>query len=208
MPPTSASSSSAVMASGSRTSALPDRTRQPERSATVASGSSARCDAATTARPGGGVERTVSRARPPPPASSEASRASAWTNRRVSASRTASTATPDGYEAAPTRRQRSSIRPISAAEVVAVPRSSAKNARASPVKPALRVPCRLFVDLLEPRDQQLDPGVVGQDGARAGDLAPEHVAQDRIEEQHRVGPEGPVRTARLEEVDGGRGQPA
>ena len=70
------------------------------------------------------------------------------------------------------------------------------------------VPDELVVELFEPRDEQLDPGVVGEDLGRRGEVATEHAAQDRVEEQHRVGPERAVRPAGLEEMDGGRRQSA
>src|SRR5207342_2542394 len=63
-------------------------------------------------------------------------------------------------------------------------------------------------DLLEPRDQQLDPRVVGQDQGRGGVLAAEQPAQDRIEEEHRVRAERSVGPARLQEMDRGSGQAA
>ena len=68
------------------------------------------------------------------------------------------------------------------------------------------VPGDLFVDLLEPRDQQLDSGLVGEDLGRRRVVAAEEAAEDRVKEEHRVGAERAVRSARLEEVDGGPGQ--
>ena len=70
------------------------------------------------------------------------------------------------------------------------------------------VPGDLFVDLLEPRDELLDPGVVGQDGRRARELSAEQVAQHGIEEEHRVRAQWPVGPAGLEEVDGRRREAA
>src|SRR2546422_9747920 len=88
----------------------------------------------------------------------------------------------------------------SAGEVVALAAIAGANGR-SRCAP-LRVPGRLFVELLESHDQLLDPGVIGEDLGGAGELAAEQAAQDRIEEQHRVGAERAIRPARLEEVDG------
>ena len=65
----------------------------------------------------------------------------------------------------------------------------------------------VVVLLFKPRDEQLDPGVVGEDLRRGRQLPAEHAAQDRVEEQHRVCAEGPVRTARLEEMHGRSGHP-
>ena len=63
-------------------------------------------------------------------------------------------------------------------------------------------------DLLEAGDEQLDAGVVGQDLAGRRELAAEDPAQDRVEEEHRVGAERAVRPAGLEEMDGRAGQAA
>src|SRR5947207_13847274 len=65
----------------------------------------------------------------------------------------------------------------------------------------LCVPADVFVDLLEPGNQQLDAGVVGEDCRRTSELAAEDAAQHRIEEQHRVRAQWPVRPAGLQEVD-------
>jgi len=64
------------------------------------------------------------------------------------------------------------------------------------------VPGDLLVDLLQARDEQLDARLVGEDLARRGEIAPEHAAQHRVEEEHRVRAEGPIGTAGLEEQDG------
>jgi hypothetical protein len=72
----------------------------------------------------------------------------------------------------------------------------------------LSVPADVFVDLFEPRDQQLDPGIVGEDGRGTGELAAEDAAEHRIEEQHGVRAKRTVRPAGLQEVDCGRGQAA
>ena len=58
------------------------------------------------------------------------------------------------------------------------------------------------------RDQLLDPGVVGEDLGRAGELAAEQALQHRIEEQHRVRAERSVGPAGLEEMDRRPGQAA
>ena len=94
--------------------------------------------------------------------------------------------------------------------VVARPRRAAPAVLgdATPVD-ASGVPGDLFVELLEPRDQQLDAGVVGEDLARPTARSPPNTpAQHRVEEQHRVRAERPVRPARLEEVDRRTGQAA
>ena len=108
--------------------------------------------------------------------------------------------------------------PIREAAIVAVPRSTAAKARGSlltdPILPDCRgrpgpatvagspsgVPAVGLVQLLEPVDQRLDPGVVAQQLARRRDLAAEQLAQHRVEEQHRGRAERPVRPAGLEEV--------
>src|SRR5205814_8398894 len=58
-----------------------------------------------------------------------------------------------------------------------------------------------FVDFLETRDQQLDPRVVGENLRGRFVITAEEPAQDRVEEEHRVRAEGPVRPACLQEMD-------
>lgn len=64
------------------------------------------------------------------------------------------------------------------------------------------VPGDVFVDLLEPRNEQLDPRVVGEDRRRARKLTAEDAAEHGIEEQHGIGAQRAVRPAGLQEVDG------
>src|SRR5215210_1376509 len=97
---------------------------------------------------------------------------------------------------------------MSATDEVAAPRSRARNALGSLVTCPLRVPGDLFVQLLKPGDELLDPRVVGEKLRCAREIATEQPLQHGVEEQHRVRAERPVRPARLEEVDRGPGQPA
>src|SRR5438093_12732599 len=73
---------------------------------------------------------------------------------------------------------------------------------------ALRVPGGLLVELLEARDELLDPVVVREDLGGRRQLASEEPVEDRIEEQHGVRAERSVRPAGLQEVDRRRRQAA
>lgn len=66
----------------------------------------------------------------------------------------------------------------------------------------------LFVNLLEPLDESLDAGVVGEHTLRLRQVASEEAAQDRIEEEHGLAAQRMVWTARLEEEDGRSGKAA
>lgn len=77
-----------------------------------------------------------------------------------------------------------------------------------PRRRPLRVPGDFFVELFQPCDELLDSRVVGKDLRGAGEAAAEQAAEDRIEEQHRVGAERAVGSAGLQEVDGGARQAA
>src|SRR5438128_5179167 len=70
------------------------------------------------------------------------------------------------------------------------------------------VPRLLVGEVLEPSNELLDPGIVGENFAGRRKLAAKQPAQNRIEEQHRVAAERPIWTARLEEMDRRAGQPA
>src|SRR5262245_26501391 len=70
------------------------------------------------------------------------------------------------------------------------------------------VPAGLLGEVLETLDELLDAVLVGEQCARARELAAEEPVQDRVEEQHRVRPERPIRARGLEEVDGRAGQAA
>ena len=110
------------------------------------------------------------------------------------------------------RRQAPPVRPMIANDVVAAPWSIARKARGPERFSHRRVvqasQADLLVDLLEARDEQLDAGLVGEDLAGGRQVPPEQAAQGRVEEEHRVRAERPIRAARLEEVDGRRRQAA
>src|SRR4051812_4829016 len=72
----------------------------------------------------------------------------------------------------------------------------------------LGVPGHLFVDLLETSDEQLDPRVIREDERCRGIVAAEEAPQHGVEEEHRIRAEGPVRAARLEEMDRRAGETA
>src|SRR5262245_51505608 len=130
---------------------------------------------------------------------------------------TASSSTAAGRATDPRRRHAPATLPTSAAAAVAAPRSMARKARGSPVTgpcypaaPAAgsRVPGCLFVELLEPGDELLDAGLVGEDLAGRGGLAAEQPVERGIEEEHRVRAKRAIRPAGLEEVDRRPGQAA
>jgi energy-coupling factor transporter ATP-binding protein EcfA2 len=141
-------------------------------------------------------------------------------NRSASAARTlesrSASCNPSGVDegaaAWAIRRQRTPGRPIRAADVVAEPKSRAKNARAwrfiRLCLGASGVPGHLVVGILKPLDELLDPYVVGQDLAGDGQLASEDAVQYRVEEDHRPATELAVRAAGLEEQDGRHGKAA
>src|SRR3954447_16449553 len=152
--------------------------------------------------------------------------ASSGSTRTARSARTVASAAgsaPAGSTRDPTRRQRPRTRPMRAAAIDAAPISRARKALGSLVTrscypgPADRssepigrsgVPGDLVVRLFEPGDEELDPGVIGEDLAGRGEVAAEQTAQDGVEEQHRVRAECPVRSARLEEMDGRTAQAA
>ena len=91
-------------------------------------------------------------------------------------------------------------------------------ARASALgRPRSGVPADLLVELLEPGDELLDPGRRRPGSRSPRQLAAEHAAQHRVEEQHRVGaerrgragwPRGNARPRRSGRAAGSRGRPA
>ena len=70
------------------------------------------------------------------------------------------------------------------------------------------VPGRLFVRVLEPLDELLDPQIIREDFAGHGQLAAEDSTQCGIEEDHRPAAELAVGTTRLQEQDGGHSKAA
>ena len=134
----SQASTSRLSSSGSFTSALPPATSQPARAATSSSRRRWRLEPASTAMRRGGELLLSRRARSATRAAvlgrswaltnSRSSRSARSTRSRMPTSN-ASRSVVDGAEAWASRRQRPPAWPTRAAEVVAAPRSRAKNAR-------------------------------------------------------------------------------
>src|SRR3954462_14212129 len=179
-------------------------TRHGVLAATVSSRPAARREAANTASVGAGSVLHESRGRSVTAAGSVSPTRSASSGlaARMRAARTRASASGSvtaGAVMEPRIRQRSAGRPSTVIAVVAAPASTARIARGIVVTSS-GVPGRLLGKLLESLDELLDAVVVGEDRRRAGDVAAEQPAEDRVEEQHGVGAEGVIGPGRVEEL--------